>query len=310
MFNRIRVVTLLMIVLGTFALMQLISGGLLFSSLHKNQNSFISASEIRQQQRELILMWEMMLQTRVNLSRSSARMMMDTTNKQSSAKDDLLNQAKKTLDQAARHYAIFNTHTPQPEMAEGNARVKETYRLYHAALAELIQFLDKGNMDAFFAQPTQKMQDALSEALNHYADMSEKLYRQAFDESVEDYHFAEWLLGVLVVVLVTVLLVVWFGLRKALLNPLSRVIAHIREIAGGNLTNSLNITGRNEIGELAFSVSHMQRSLIETVTQVREGSDAIYAGTSEIAMGNTDLSSRTEQQALRLLKRPPPAWNS
>jgi methyl-accepting chemotaxis protein-2 (aspartate sensor receptor) len=300
MFNRIRVVTLLMIVLGTFALMQLISGGLLFSSLHKNQNSFISASEIRQQQRELILMWEMMLQTRVNLSRSSARMMMDTTNKQSSAKDDLLNQAKKTLDQAARHYAIFNTHTPQPEMAEGNARVKETYRLYHAALAELIQFLDKGNMDAFFAQPTQKMQDALSEALNHYADMSEKLYRQAFDESVEDYHFAEWLLGVLVVVLVTVLLVVWFGLRKALLNPLSRVIAHIREIAGGNLTNSLNITGRNEIGELAFSVSHMQRSLIETVTQVREGSDAIYAGTSEIAAGNTDLSSRTEQQASAL----------
>ncbi|MTH46498.1 methyl-accepting chemotaxis protein II [Intestinirhabdus alba] len=300
MFNRIRVVTLLMIVLGTFALMQLISGGLLFSSLHKNQNIFISASEIRQQQSELILMWEMMLQTRVNLSRSSARMMMDTTNKQSSAKDDLLNQAKKTLDQAARHYAIFNTHTPQPEMAEGNARVKETYRLYHAALAELIQFLDKGNMDAFFAQPTQKMQDALSEALNHYADMSEKLYRQAFDESVEDYHFAEWLLGVLVVVLVTVLLVVWFGLRKALLNPLSRVIAHIREIAGGNLTNSLNITGRNEIGELAFSVSHMQRSLIETVTQVREGSDAIYAGTSEIAAGNTDLSSRTEQQASAL----------
>ena len=300
MFNRIRVVTLLMIVLGTFALMQLISGGLLFSSLHKNQNSFISASEIRQQQSELILMWEMMLQTRVNLSRSSARMMMDTTNKQSSAKDDLLNQAKKTLDQAARHYAIFNTHTPQPEMAEGNARVKETYRLYHAALAELIQFLDKGNMDAFFAQPTQKMQDALSEALNHYADMSEKLYRQAFDESVEDYHFAGWLLGVLVVVLVTVLLVVWFGLRKALLNPLSRVIAHIREIAGGNLTNSLNITGRNEIGELAFSVSHMQRSLIETVTQVREGSDAIYAGTSEIAAGNTDLSSRTEQQASAL----------
>lgn len=39
---------------------------------------------------------------------------------------------------------------------------------------------------------------------------------------------------------------------------------------------------------------------IDTVTQVREGSDAIYSGTSEIAAGNTDLSSRTEQQASAL----------
>lgn len=36
MFNRIRVVTMLMMVLGVFALLQLVSGGLLFSSLqHK-----------------------------------------------------------------------------------------------------------------------------------------------------------------------------------------------------------------------------------------------------------------------------------
>ena len=33
MFNRIRVVTMLMMVLGVFALLQLVSGGLLFSSL-------------------------------------------------------------------------------------------------------------------------------------------------------------------------------------------------------------------------------------------------------------------------------------
>ncbi len=37
MFNRIRVVTMLMMVLGVFALLQLVSGGLLFSSLQQNQ---------------------------------------------------------------------------------------------------------------------------------------------------------------------------------------------------------------------------------------------------------------------------------
>ncbi len=78
------------------------------------------------------------------------------------------------------------------------------------------------------------------------------------------------------------------------------MITHIREIASGDLTKTLTVSGRNEIGELAGTVEHMQRSLIDTVTQVREGSDAIYSGTSEIAAGNTDLSSRTEQQASAL----------
>ncbi len=60
------------------------------------------------------------------------------------------------------------------------------------------------------------------------------------------------------------------------------------------------LTGLGALGDLAQSVSHMQRSLTDTVTHVREGSDAIYAGTREIAAGNTDLSSRTEQQASAL----------
>ncbi|EBI7950144.1 methyl-accepting chemotaxis protein II [Salmonella enterica] len=300
MFNRIRVVTMLMMVLGVFALLQLVSGGLLFSSLQHNQQGFVISNELRQQQSELTSTWDLMLQTRINLSRSAARMMMDASNQQSSAKTDLLQNAKTTLAQAAAHYANFKNMTPLPAMAEASANVDEKYQRYQAALTELIQFLDNGNMDAYFAQPTQGMQNALGEALGNYARVSENLYRQTFDQSAHDYRFAQWQLGVLAVVLVLILMVVWFGIRHALLNPLARVITHIREIASGDLTKTLTVSGRNEIGELAGTVEHMQRSLIDTVTQVREGSDAIYSGTSEIAAGNTDLSSRTEQQASAL----------
>lgn len=76
MFNRIRVVTMLMMVLGVFALLQLVSGGLLFSSLQHNQQGFVISNELRQQQSELTSTWDLMLQTRINLSRSAARMMM------------------------------------------------------------------------------------------------------------------------------------------------------------------------------------------------------------------------------------------
>ena len=300
MLNRIRVVTMLMMVLVIFALLQLISGGLFFSSLKQNQDSFAASNDLRLQQSELTSTWDLMLQTRINLSRSSARMMMDPNNQQSSAKTDLLKNARATLADAAKHYAAFKQIAPQPAMAQVSQNIDEKYTAYFAGLTELIQFLESGNMDAYFAQPTQGMQNALGAALGEYAKASGGLYHSAFTESQNDYRFAKWQMAAMALALVIVLVAVWYGIRHILLNPLGRVIAHIREIASGDLTKTLAVSGRNEITELANSVDHMQRSLIDTVANVRSGTDAIYTGTSEIAMGNNDLSSRTEQQASAL----------
>ncbi|MFT1612684.1 methyl-accepting chemotaxis protein II [Enterobacter hormaechei subsp. xiangfangensis] len=300
MLNRIRVVTMLMMVLVIFALLQLTSGGLFFSSLKQNQDSFAASNDLRMQQSELTTTWDLMLQTRINLSRSSARMMMDPNNQQSSAKTELLKNARATLADAAKHYDAFKKIAPQPAMAQASANIDEKYQAYFAGLTELVQFLEKGNMDAYFAQPTQGMQNALGAALGEYAKASGELYHSAFTQSQNDYRFAKWQMAVLALALVIVLVAVWYGIRHILLNPLGRVIAHIRDIGRGDLTKTLSVIGRNEISELATSVDHMQRSLIDTVANVREGADAIYTGTSEIAMGNNDLSSRTEQQASAL----------
>lgn len=300
MLNRIRVVTMLMMVLVIFALLQLTSGGLFFSSLKQNQDSFAASNDLRMQQSELTTTWDLMLQTRINLSRSSARMMMDPNNQQSSAKTELLKNARATLADAAKHYDAFKKIAPQPAMAQASANIDEKYQAYFAGLTELVQFLEKGNMDAYFAQPTQGMQNALGAALGEYAKASGELYHSAFTQSQNDYRFAKWQMAVLALALVIVLVAVWYGIRHILLHPLGRVIAHIRDIGRGDLTKTLTVSGRNEITELATSVDHMQRSLIDTVANVREGADAIYTGTSEIAMGNNDLSSRTEQQASAL----------
>ncbi|TNT72199.1 HAMP domain-containing protein, partial [Escherichia coli] len=285
MINRIRVVTLLVMVLGVFALLQLISGSLFFSSLHHSQKSFVVSNQLREQQGELTSTWDLMLQTRINLSRSAVRMMMDSSNQQSNAKVELLDSARKTLAQAATQYKKFKSMAPLPEMVATSRNIDEKYKNYHTALTELIDYLDYGNTGAYFAQPTQGMQNAMGEAFAQYALSSEKLYRDIVTDNADDYRFAQWQLAVIALVVVLILLVAWYGIRRMLLTPLAKIIAHIREIAGGNLANTLTIDGRSEMGDLAQSVAHMQRSLTDTVTHVREGSDAIYAGTREIAAG-------------------------
>ncbi|MCP6059909.1 Tar ligand binding domain-containing protein, partial [Klebsiella pneumoniae] len=87
---------------------------------------------------------------------------------QSSAKTELLKNARATLADAAKHYDAFKKIAPQPAMAQASANIDEKYQAYFAGLTELVQFLEKGNMDAYFAQPTQGMQNALGAALGEY----------------------------------------------------------------------------------------------------------------------------------------------
>ncbi|EKY3230188.1 methyl-accepting chemotaxis protein II [Cronobacter malonaticus] len=301
MLNRIRVVSLLMMVLVVFALLQFISGGMFFSSLNENQQSFAASHQLRLQQAQLNQSWNLLLQTRINLSRSAARMMMNANNQQSSAKTDLLNTAKKVLAEADTHFNAFKGVTVDvPEINAAAGDVEQSYRDYFQALSELVQYLETGNMDAYFAQATQGKQNALEKALMRYDDVNVRLAQQAWDESRSDFRVAQWQTGILAVLVVLVIALVWYGIRHVLLTPLAGVIHHIREIAAGNLTETITVTGRNEITELSASVQHMQQALIQTVSSVREGTDAIYSGTSEIAAGNTDLSSRTEEQASAL----------
>ncbi|EOC0417363.1 methyl-accepting chemotaxis protein II [Cronobacter malonaticus] len=301
MLNRIRVVSLLMMVLVVFALLQFISGGMFFSSLNENQQSFAASHQLRLQQAQLNQSWNLLLQTRINLSRSAARMMMNANNQQSSAKTDLLNTAKKVLAEADTHFNAFKAVTVDvPEINAAAGDVEQSYRDYFQALSELVQYLETGNMDAYFAQATQGKQNALEKAVMRYDDVNVRLAQQAWDESRSDFRVAQWQTGILAVLVVLVIALVWYGIRHVLLTPLAGVIHHIREIAAGNLTETITVTGRNEITELSASVQHMQQALIQTVSSVREGTDAIYSGTSEIAAGNTDLSSRTEEQASAL----------
>ncbi len=61
MINRIRVVTLLVMVLGVFALLQLIPAVCFFLPFHHSQKSFVVSNQLREQQGELVKTWDLML---------------------------------------------------------------------------------------------------------------------------------------------------------------------------------------------------------------------------------------------------------
>ncbi|MBH2995894.1 Tar ligand binding domain-containing protein, partial [Serratia marcescens] len=302
MLNRMKVVTSLLLVLVLFGALQLISGGLFFSSLKNDKENFAVLQTIRQQQSELNESWVNLLQTRNTLNRAGIRYMMDTNKIGSGATvTDLLTSAKSMLTVAEQHYAAYEKIPLDPRQDVQSAeKLKQQYDILHGALTELIQLLGEGKINAFFDQPTQSYQDGFEQIYNTYLAQNDKLYQGAVEDSNKSFSSAIWTLVIVLLVVLAVIVLVWTGIHHILVRPLNRMIDHIKQIAAGDLTQQIVVTSRNEMGVLAASLKHMQSELIETVSGVRQGADAIYSGASEIAAGNNDLSSRTEQQAASL----------
>ncbi|KAA8728925.1 methyl-accepting chemotaxis protein [Ewingella americana] len=89
-------------------------------------------------------------------------------------------------------------------------------------------------------------------------------------------------------------------LMWGLVKPLNKIRDQFAVIARGDLTHNLEEFGKNCAGKLIPLLNVMQNSLINTVQTIRNCTNNIYQGASEISAGNNDLSSRTEQQASAL----------
>uniref|UniRef100_E1TIK8 Methyl-accepting chemotaxis sensory transducer n=1 Tax=Burkholderia sp. (strain CCGE1003) TaxID=640512 RepID=E1TIK8_BURSG len=92
----------------------------------------------------------------------------------------------------------------------------------------------------------------------------------------------------------------WLVLRRAIMKPLEQALDQCRRISEGDLTRTIHVGARDEMGELLVGIASMQQKLAATVSTVRTGTEAIATASKEISAGNTDLSSRTEEQAASL----------
>lgn len=302
MLKRIRIVTSLLLVLAVFGLLQLTSGSLFFNALKKDKENLSVLQTIRQQQSTLNGSWVALLQTRNTLNRAGIRYMMDQNNIGSgSTVAELMQSATISLKHAEKDWADYealprNLHQSTAAATE----IKRNYDIYHNALAELIQLLGAGKINEFFDQPTQGYQDGFEKQYMAYMQQNDRLYDIAVADNNAAFNQAMWVLAGVLIVVLAVIFVVWFGIKTSLVVPMNRLIDNIRHIAGGDLVKPIEVDGSNEVGQLAESLRHMQSELVRTVGDVRNGANAIYSGASEIATGNNDLSSRTEQQAASL----------
>lgn len=124
--------------------------------------------------------------------------------------------------------------------------------------------------------------------------------KSEYEQSQRTYHLVltVCIAGVLLGLALAALIGMW--LIRAISRPLDAAVKIADGIAAGDLTQRIEVRSGDETGRLMQALKGMNDSLGRIVGEVRVGTDTIATASSQIAAGNLDLSSRTEEQASAL----------
>ena len=124
---------------------------------------------------------------------------------------------------------------------------------------------------------------------------------RAAHAQVEDMFRQLYVIGaILATCTVAIAALVSWRLSRGIARGVDAARQSAERIGGGDLSETIAVTGKDEIGQLLQSLASMQNSLVQVVSRVRHGSEAVATASNEIAQGNQDLSQRTESQASTL----------
>jgi methyl-accepting chemotaxis protein len=137
-------------------------------------------------------------------------------------------------------------------------------------------------------------------SINHYIDLQERLARASTNALLAAAKTAALTMLILLgVALVAGFLVAW-RVTRSITMPMNRAIDAATRFAAGDLTVELIADGKDETAQLLGALSNMNDNLTRIVGGVRQNADGVATASAQIAQGNLDLSSRTEEQASAL----------
>ncbi len=213
-------------------------------------------------------------------------------------KDFLADPVDKYVEKMAAEHGKFMKFLEQSGLpAAQKQTIASQVRDHQGSFANIVAGMKSIGADlVVFEETVEKLTPAL-EALR---DAKDRVLEQ--NEVTGDRERA-WITRVFVITLGLVVLVVsllFFVLSRAITRPVAEAMRVAGAIAEGDLTNTIEVTASDELGQLLGSLRAMQDRLTGVIGDIQSGADTVNIGAQEISQGNANLSQRTEEQASSL----------
>jgi len=138
------------------------------------------------------------------------------------------------------------------------------------------------------------------EAVDQWWAYNERLAAATTAAAEAAYARVLWIFAIASLVALALGVVAAVAITRSITRPVQLAAEAVKAVAGGDLTQRLNSSSRDELGQLLSMLDEMTLNLARMVSGVRQGCDQLNVAAAEIAQGNADLSARTESQASNL----------
>ncbi|GGC06077.1 methyl-accepting chemotaxis protein [Oxalicibacterium flavum] len=182
------------------------------------------------------------------------------------------------------------------------AAVAEQRKTYSAIRDATFKLKEEGSPDLNNAIETKVTPAAATylQSVQTVVDFQKVIFQNSKNEADRIYEAGRNLLIVLGLSALALGVILAWILTRSITRPLSYAVHAAGVVASGDLTGQIKVDSKDETGQLLQALKEMNDSLTTSITRVRSGVDTIATASNQIAAGNLDLSSRTEEQASSL----------
>ncbi|MGP6423977.1 MULTISPECIES: methyl-accepting chemotaxis protein [Pseudomonas] len=170
---------------------------------------------------------------------------------------------------------------------------------YVQAQNQMMELSRQDKLDEMRALINTKIKDGtdkMGEQLNKLIAINAADAKTASTQAGEYYNSA--ITGIIAVSVIAALLTVLLAwlLTRSIVTPLNRAVAAAQTIAGGNLTKSIEIDGKDEPARLLEALAAMQTNLRKTIEQIAGSATQLGAAAEELSAVTEEASRGLQQQ--------------
>ncbi|OAT46180.1 methyl-accepting chemotaxis protein I [Proteus hauseri ATCC 700826] len=281
--------------------MQVISSGVSLGIVHLNNNQITRIDLDTSKRDELGLSWASLIQTRNAINRVAIAMKTEQSTDYIQSIESI---ALSRLETANTHFQTFladiNKEAIPEEEKEIVDSVKSDYQALYSALKDLHRMLKSGDFQGYLDQPTERYQTAMENSFNTYMNYVQNEITDSIEQGHQSYSIAILMFigAIAMVIVVSIAAHRWLSFN--IIKPFASLSHYFNDVATGKLNREILVFTDDEIGDVFRKLRDMRGKLAGSIRIVRDNSHAMHSGIQEISRGNTDLSSRTEQQAASL----------
>ena len=300
-FRKLKISTSLYLLLMMFCVMQVISSGISLGIVHLNNNQITRIDLDTSKRDELGLSWASLIQTRNAINRVAIAM---KTEQSTDFTQSIESIALSRLETANTHFQNFLADINKEAIPEQEKEivdsVKSDYQALYGALKDLHRMLKGGDFQGYLDQPTERYQTAMENSFNTYMNYVQSEITDSIEQGHQSYSIAILMFigAIAMVIVVSIAAHRWLSFN--IIKPFGSLSNYFNDVATGKLNREILVFTDDEIGDVFRKLRDMRGKLANSIRIVRDNSHAMHSGIQEISRGNTDLSSRTEQQAASL----------